>query len=348
MSLYKKQVYIDDLDTAISAVVCFEKLKNKMIMIAGAAGLIGSFLVDLLMRANEIFDANITILALGRSRERLSKRFEEIKTDKLIYIQQDVTEGIDLNYLADFIIHAASNAYPASFNTDPVGTIMSNILGTKRLLDYGLSHKTQRLLFVSSGEVYGQGDLAIDSFEESYSGYLDPVQPRSCYPASKRTAETLCTSYTKQFGLDTVIVRPCHTYGPNVTSSDNRANVQFVNNVLRGEDIVMNSTGTQMRSYCYISDCASAILTVLLNGKSCEAYNIVNSGCRVTIADFARTVAKVAGKNLIFENPDTIALAEQTPISKQVLNTEKLESLGWEGKYSVQIGIEHTLSALID
>jgi len=348
MSLYKKQVYIDDLDTAISAVVCFEKLKNKMIMIAGAAGLIGSFLVDLLMRANEIFDANITILALGRSRERLSKRFEEIKTDKLIYIQQDVTEGIDLNYLADFIIHAASNAYPASFNTDPVGTIMSNILGTKRLLDYGLSHKTQRLLFVSSGEVYGQGDLAIDSFEESYSGYLDPVQPRSCYPASKRTAETLCTSYTKQFGLDTVIVRPCHTYGPNVTSSDNRANVQFVNNVLRGEDIVMNSTGTQMRSYCYISDCASAILTVLLNGKSCEAYNIVNSGCRVTIADFARTVAKVAGRNLIFENPDTIALAEQTPISKQVLNTEKLESLGWEGKYSVQIGIEHTLSALID
>jgi len=348
MSLYKKQVYIDDLDTAISAVVCFEKLKNKMIMIAGAAGLIGSFLVDLLMRANEIFDANITILALGRSRERLSKRFEEIKTDKLIYIQQDVTEGIDLNYLADFIIHAASNAYPASFNTDPVGTIMSNILGTKRLLDYGLSHKTQRLLFVSSGEVYGQGDLAIDSFEESYSGYLDPVQPRSCYPASKRTAETLCTSYTKQFGLDTVIVRPCHTYGPNVTSSDNRANVQFVNNVLRGEDIVMNSTGTQMRSYCYISDCASAILTVLLNGKSCEAYNIVNSGCRATIADFARTVAKVAGRNLIFENPDTIALAEQTPILKQVLNTEKLESLGWEGKYSVQIGIEHTLSALID
>lgn len=348
MNLYKSNTYSADLRNAITDVLNLEKLKNQTIMITGATGLIGSFLIDMLLTYNKNANACIKIYAIGRSIQRLKKRFAGAESDFLIYVEHDVNNEPLFDFSVDYIIHAASNAYPASFNSDPVGTIMSNVLGTEKLLNYGMTHNMKRFLFVSSGEIYGQGDISIDSLEESYSGYVDPTQPRSCYPASKRTAETLCVAYAKQFGLDTIIVRPCHTYGPNATSVDNRANVQFVNNVLNNEDIILKSAGNQLRSYCYIADTASALLTVLLNGLCCNAYNIANSKATATIAEYAGIVAEKSGHKLIFENPDAVALAERSPIAKQVLNTKKLASLGWQGRYSVSEGIAHTLSILTE
>lgn len=346
MELYSSKTYNHDLKTALESVINIEMLKNTSILITGATGLIGSFLVDILLKYNTEKNAGITVYALGRSIQRLTERFREIKTDNLIYIEHNVNNVPVFDYYIDFIIHAASNAYPAVFNLDPVGTIISNIQGTKYILDYGKSHGCRRMLFVSSGEVYGQGDMETDSFTEAYSGYIDPMQPRSCYPNGKRAAETLCVAYTKQYGLDTVIVRPCHSYGPNATLLDNRANVQFINNALNGKDIVLKSAGNQIRSYCYIADCASAILTVLINGKSNQSYNIANSDAKATIAEYADIIAKQTGQKVIFSNPDAVDLAERTPITKQVLNSEKLESLGWHGKFSVPEGIKHTLDIL--
>lgn len=346
LNLYKSNVYTEDLKTAVDAVVEFHKFKGCSVLVTGATGTIGSFLVDMFLYANKMYETNITIYALGRSRQRLDKRFGVVKTDQLHFVEHDVNEEIDYDFPVDYIIHAASNAYPASFSNDPVGTVMSNILGTYRMLEYGKFHGTKRFLFVSSGEVYGQGDIMQDAFAESYSGYVDSVQPRSCYPASKRAAETLCVSYTTQYGLESVIVRPCHTYGPNATSVDNRANVQFINNVMNGQDIVLNSAGNQMRSYCYVADCGSAILTVLLNGKNGEAYNSANPNARVTIAEFANIVAEKSGHKLVFADPNAIELAQRTPIARQVLDSKKLENLGWKGQYSVEKGIEHTLAVL--
>jgi len=346
MNYYCSKTYISDLKSALKAVVGINKLKNTSILITGATGLIGSFIVDMLLTYNEIEDANINIYALGRSMKRLSKRFDYAKSNKLVYIEHDVINEPKFLYYFDYIIHAASNAYPAAFNHDPVGTIMSNILGTKYMLDYGKRFKAKRLLFVSSGEVYGKCDESIISFDETYSGYIDPIMPRSCYPNSKRAGETLCSSYSKQYGLDTVIVRPCHTYGPNATESDNRANVQFLNNAINGEDIVLKSPGNELRSYCYIADCASAILSVLLNGNCCEAYNIANSQAKITIAGFAGIVAKLTGRKLVYADQNETFLAERTPIARQVLCTDKIEKLGWRGQYSIEEGIAHTLTIL--
>ena len=223
---------------------------------------------------------------------------------------------------------------------------MINISGTKNLLDYGKTHCCKRLLYISSGEVYGQGDFTLESFEETYAGYVDPTSARSCYPNGKRAAETLCVSYTKQYGLDTVIVRPSHTYGPTVTKADNRANAQFVNKGLAGEDIVLNSAGNQMRSYTYLADAASAILSVLTNGESCNAYNISNSQSRTTIVGFAQEVAAQTNTKVIFADPDEVAKAEMTPIAKQVLSSKKLEQLGWKGRFNIEEGIRHTLQIM--
>lgn len=348
MKLYDSKTYINDLETAVSSVVNSKELFGSSVMITGAAGLIGSYLVDMLLLMNKQQGADIKIYALDLSAERMKSRFDSEMTDKLEIIEANVNDKPTFDFRADYIIHAASNAFPAAFNNDPVGTVMSNIQGTKYLLDYGRDHGAKRLLYISSGEVYGQGDVSLESFKENYGGYVDPTSWRSCYPNSKRCAETLCVSYTKQFGLDTVIVRPSHTYGANATKEDNRANVQFINKALAGEDIVLTSAGNQLRSYTYIADTASAILSVLTSGKSGEAYNIANPASRTTIAGLAGIIASKTGVKVVFADPDEVQKAQLTPIAKQVLDSSKLESLGWKGGYDTEEGISHTLAILRD
>ena len=117
-------------------------------------------------------------------------------------------------------------------------------------------------------------------------------------------------------------------------------------NVLNGEDIVMKSAGTQMRSYNYVADCASALLTALIVGNSGETYNTANPNVRCTIAQLAETIANKAGKQVIYADPDAVDIANRTPIAKQVLSSKKIEALGWTGAFSLEDGVEHTLQIL--
>ena len=346
MNIYKSKLYLSDLEDSLSAVPSLQKLQGTSVLIAGATGLIGSFLTDMLLAYNINHNGRVQIYAVGRSQNRLEKRFEGVFSDYLHLVEHDVMDSLESGCHVDYVVNAASNAYPASFNLDPVGTILGNILGTKNLLDYGRANGMRRFLYVSSGEVYGQCEQMSEAYSESFSGYVDSMSTRSCYPNGKRAAETLCVAYAKQYGLDIVVGRPCHTYGPNVTDADNRANVQFMNDVLRGEDIVLKSAGLQERSYCYVADCVTALLTILINGENMEAYNVSNSESIVTIAGFANEVAEQAGRKVKYVEPDAVSIAERTPISRQVLDSNKLLQLGWRGQYPLKKGISHTLNIL--
>ena len=342
MNLHQSKLYFEDIDRTLRHVVGMEKLFGKSVLITGATGTIGSFVADTLIRFNHQNAAKLKIYLEGRDLEKLRMRFEECENiDFLIY---DMESPIKFEVSVDYIIHAAGNAHPAAFNGDPVGTIIGNVESTFALLEYLKKHCGKRLLYVSSGEVYGQGDVSISAFKEEYAGYVNALSPRSCYPLSKRTTENLCVSYWKQYGGETVIVRPCHTYGPCMTTTDNRAHVQFFHNALDGEDILLKSAGRQMRSYNYVADCVAGLLTVLINGEPGEAYNLANPESRLTIAQLAAKIAKAESKKVVFEDPTSVEIANQSPIAKQVLDTQKLEKLGWKPAFSIEEGISHTLS----
>lgn len=344
MDLYNSELYFRDFDEAIDRTECMKHLYGKTVLITGATGSIGSYITDLLIRTNEKDNAGIRIIATGRNLEKLQKRF---KHREICLARFDLKGDINLpDENVDYIIHAAGNAHAGTFNRDPVGTIVGNIAGTARLLDYAKDHGTDRFVFISSGEVYGKGDLSLPSFEESYSGKIDSMSPRACYPNSKRAVETLCASYYKQFRLKTVVARLSHTYGPTMNEGDIRAHAMFLNNAIRGENIIMNSPGKQVRSYSYIEDSVTGALTVLIYGEPGEAYNVANPDSVASIAEFAREAARYSTGEVIFKVPTENDLANRTPIEKQVLNSDKLMKLGWEGRYTLQEGIRHSIQIM--
>lgn len=326
--------YKEDLLNIASLDLPWSKLSGCNILVTGATGLIGGCLVEALMLNP---NRNYHVYASGRNEERARKRFAEFADDAAFhFVLYDVLEPLASDVNFDYIIHAASNASPNFFATKPVEVIKSNIQGLSNLMEYGLSHGMKRMLYVSSGEVYGEGDGRV--FTEDYSGYVNCTSPRSCYPSSKRAAETLCVSYAQEYGADVVIARPCHTYGPHFTEADNRVYAQFIRNVLRGEDIVMKSTGAQFRSWCYVVDCVSALLHILLKGENGQAYNIADDSSNITIKELAETIAAIGGKKVVIDVPSITEAKGFNVVSKSVFSTQKLEGLGWEhlGDYSTK------------
>lgn len=307
------------------------------ILITGSTGLIGGCLVDLLMR-----HSHCDVYALGRNSQRAAKRFSAYRDDsRFHFLQHDICQPLDTDLDFDYIIHAASNASPNFFQQQPVEVMRSNIEGLCHLVEYGLQHKMRRMIYVSSGEIYGECNDSV--FTESSSGYIDILSPRACYPSSKRAAETLCAAYCQEYDSDIVIARPCHTYGPFFTESDNRVYAQFIRNVLRGEDIVMKSLGQQYRSWIYVVDCAAAILLLLAKGKRGEAYNIANEESNITIRQLAEKTAAIAGRKVVMDITDG---GNTTPISRAIFSTEKLESLGWQPLFTIDDGLRHTIEAM--
>lgn len=326
----------------------WSELKNKSVLITGAAGMLASCMVDILIVLNEEFSYNVSIYALGRTGNKITNRFAEyVKKDYFHILEQDISKAFELEDKIDYIVHAASNASPELMLNYPVDTLLANVIGVNNMLELAVKCES-KLLYVSSGEMYGQPDETTleEGFYEEYSGYVDYKSPRSCYPSGKRAAEVLCQSFKHQHGVHVNIVRPCHCYGPTMTSSDNRAVSQFIRDVMNGKDIVLKSTGELVRSHCYVVDVAYAMFYVMLKGENGEAYNIADKNSEVNIKTFASIVCATKGKEVLFDLPTDFEKQSYSKVVRQVLSAKKLESLGWHAMYDLKNGVESTVRIL--
>lgn len=336
-------LYRQDLRQAAGVIPDRSLLSGRTVLITGATGLIGSAVVDMLLESEQSAPSGLTLLLAVRNKEKAARRFGSHPA--LQYLPYDAERDIPFNEPADFIIHGAGNAYPQVISSYPVETMAAGIEGTRRLLEYARTHGVRRTLFLSSSEVYGVKKDQLPFREQEY-GSINPLNPRSCYAVSKRAAETLCVSYGAEYGLDTVIVRPGHIYGPTAAASDNRVSSAFAHAAASGEPLVMKSAGAQLRSYCYCADCASAILTVLARGESSAAYNISCSRSVITIRQMAEALAQAGGVGIRFELPDAREKSAFNPMNNASLASEKLEALGWRALFDAETGLSHTVEIL--
>ena len=332
-----REIYLRDVDRAIQALPDVQKLRSARILITGATGLVGAFLTDCLLALSDQNALDLRLYALCRNAARAKERFGE----RVNAIAADVSEATALPE-CDYIIHAASNAHPKAFSADPVGTMLANILGVRNLLEHLRAQGHGRLLFVSTGEIYGDNPAIRDGFSETDFGKIDSMNPRACYPESKRAAETLCASYLSQYRVDSVVARLCYVYGPTITNENSRADAQFLRNALSKTDIIMKSAGAQVRSYCYVADAARALIAILSGGESGSAYNVANRAAVCSIREYAEALAKVAGVQVKFETPEDAEKRGYSTVSRAVQKPDRLEALGWKPLFSFEEGIEHT------
>lgn len=348
MSLYDNRQYLEDVETIADVDLPWDKLQNKSVLLSGATGLLGSFLVDVLMQKNQQ-GLNCTIYALGRTQKKAEERFTEWWGDKhLVFLPYDVNKPFvreDLGTV-EYVLHLASNTHPVQYATDPIGTITTNIIGLQNMLDFAVEHHATRFAFTSSNEIYGENRGDVDMFEESYCGYIDSNTLRAGYPESKRCGEALCQAYRVQKNLDVVIPRFTRSYGPTMLLTDTKAISQFIRKGIAGENIVLKSAGTQNYSYTYMADAIYGLLTVVLCGKNGEAYNIADEASNITLKDLAWIIANHAGKQVVFEIPDAVEAAGFSKATKALLDGSKLKRLGWKPLHTIQDGIPRTIEIL--
>lgn len=341
-------LYQEDVKLVAELDLDWEILNNSTILITGASGLIGSFLIDVLMMKNKKNEGNFNIVAMSRNEKKAKKRFGNyFDSNKFTFISADINEALPEIKNVNFIIHAASNTHPLSYSNDPIGTIMTNISGTFNILNLAKKCKTKRTLFTSSVEVYGENRGDVEMFDEEYCGYIDCNTLRAGYPESKRTGESLCQAFIKKYDLDIVIARLSRTYGPTMLNSDSKAISQFIKNAVNKEDIVLKSDGMQYYSYNYVADSASGILNILLKGKNGEAYNISDDRSNVKLKDLAILISKKADRKVIFKMPENNEAVGYSKATKALMNSKKLKSLGWKASYEISGGVDRTIDILV-
>lgn len=366
--LYENKLYMEDVAHTADCGLPWGGLRNSALILTGATGLIGSFLVDVIMYKNSKEELNCSVYAISRNAKRAEERFGKYwASEHFNYICEDINEpfstkqnivnkAIELDF-SDippekngssniYILHLASNTHPVAYATNPIETITANVFGAKYMLDFAHEIGAKRFAFASSNEIYGENRGDVELFDEKYCGYIDSNTMRAGYPESKRCAEALCQAYIKQYGMDIVIPRLTRSYGPTMLDTDTKAISQFIKKGVCKEDIVLKSEGTQYYSYTYVSDAVSGLLYVLLCGECGEAYNISDEKSDIMLKDLAALIAQHVGKRVIFEIPDELERAGYSKATKARLDGTKLKALGWRAGYDIRQGIEKTIDIL--
>jgi nucleoside-diphosphate-sugar epimerase len=302
-----EQVVSTDLDYMVKqGAEEFAAMSGRRVMIAGGAGFLGYYLVQVALHWNEKnrSAAPIKVVVLDNFVRGVPAWLTALeKNPSLRLIKHHVTQPLPAA-LGDveYIIHAASIASPIFYRKYPIETMDANINGLRFMLDYCLAQKgkgkpVEGVLFYSSSEIYGDPTPENIPTPESYRGNVSCTGPRACYDESKRFGETLCVNFTQQHGLPIKVARPFNNYGPGLKITDGRVIPDFARNILNDQDIVMLSDGSAKRTFCYVADAVLGYYKVLVKGRPGEAYNVGVETPEISMLELAERVI-VLGKEL--------------------------------------------------
>ncbi|HNB08413.1 MAG TPA: NAD-dependent epimerase/dehydratase family protein [bacterium] len=339
----------EDIAHIISAPLPWDILRGKTVLISGANGFLPAYMVETLLGLNDRLDMNIHVIGIVRSEERARQRFAHHagRNDFKLHVA-DVTR---LVFRSDtpvhFVVHAASQASPKYYGIDPVGTLTANTTGTQNMLEVARQSQSERFLYFSSSEVYGQLEARQIPTNEMQLGCLDSMALRSCYAEGKRLGETMCVAWSHQYGLSTVIVRPFHTYGPGMALDDGRIFADLVSDIVNGKNIVLSSSGAATRSFCYLRDAIIGFFTVMLHGKTTEAYNVGNPECEISIRGLAEKLVTLFPEkklSVVLDIPPQNGYIPSA-VQRSVPDITKIKSLGWQPTTTVEEGFTRTIKS---
>ena len=344
-------LYKEDIIKAVQAYIPWDKLEGKNILIAGATGMIGRCLTDILLHKIKLFGLNCNVYAMGRSMEKAKSRFPQsyFQCKNFNFVEWDVTEAYpkDLPTM-NYILHLASNTHPRAYAANPIDTVLANVYGTANLLNICKKQREGRFVLLSSVEIYGENRGDTELFDENYLGYLNSNTLRAGYPESKRCCEALCQAYMQEAGVEIVIPRLPRVFGPTMLAEDSKAVSQFISKAVSEEDIILKSDGKQFYSFMYVIDVVIGILTIMLCGKVGEAYNIASVDNDATLREMAEVAAKIGNTKVIYQLPDELEKVGYSTATKARLNGAKILQLGWRPIYNVSDALERTIRIMKD
>ena len=335
----------EDARNVVNQDIPWEKLRNKTVMVTGASGMIGSYLVRTLVMLNEMKHMNVHVIGVVRNAKKVEKEIAEASCVEIIC--HDVTQPMKLEQDVHYVIHAASPASPVIMKDDPVGTVAANTLGAFYTLSLAREKNAEGYMFVSSREIYGQPGPDQEMFTEDTYGFVDPLDPRSCYPEGKKAAETMCASFRAQYGLRAMAARPAHTYGPGMSIYDGRVQADFLKNIIFNENIIMKSEGAAVRTYTYISDVVSGMFHSLLKGNAL-AYNMADERAKVSIRELAELLIRITPERklkLELQIPEG-GTKGCAPFTLGILDSSRLRGLGWAPQYTIEEGFRRMIDYL--
>ena len=323
-------------DIVSSSSIDWRKLSGSTVLITGATGSIGGAITRAMAAADEHHTLNMRIIACGRNMKKCELLAAEYGVE---VICGDICDpGLFAGLAGDafYIFHCAAITKSKDMAAKPADVMSVSAGGTQNMLELARRIDCKGFVYLSSMEVYGQG-LGGDT-DETMLGYIDLLNPRSCYPESKRFCETLCAAYHAQYGVPVKIARLAQTFGAGTPKDDTRVFAQIARSVVGGQNIVLHTEGKSRGNYCYTSDAVRGLLSILLKGKSGEAYNIANPAASATIREMAELAAREIGGSrvkVVFDIPEDLSIHGYAPTVGYRLNADKLMSLGWFPKYGL-------------